>query len=97
MTRTIEQISSLTRVEIEEDTRDDDDALFETGLEEIQAVGDLVGETFEVEPEVEGGVGDGGDFESHGAETLDYIVAFFLGLSVWSKGDVEGKGEGDEL
>ena len=44
MTRTIKQISPLTRVQIKENTRDDDDTLFETGLEEVQAVGNLVGE-----------------------------------------------------
>lgn len=79
MTRTIKQISPLTRVQVEEDTRDNDDALFQTRLEEVQSVGDLVGETFKVEPEVESAVGDGGDFESHGAQTGYDVIAFFLG------------------
>lgn len=35
MTGTIKQISPLARVQIEEDTRYDDDFLFETGLEEV--------------------------------------------------------------
>ena len=37
MTRTIKQISPLTRVQIKENTRDDDDTLFETGLEEVHS------------------------------------------------------------
>lgn len=79
MTRRIKQISPLTRIEIEEDTRDDDNPFFETSLEEVEAVRDGFGEAFEVEPEVEGAVWDGVDDEAHFAETADYIVAFGLG------------------
>lgn len=79
MTRTIKQISPLTRVQVKEDTRDDNDAFFETGLEEVQAVGDLVGKTFEVEPEVECTIWDCSDLEAHAAEAGYYIVALFLG------------------
>ena len=79
MTRTIKQISPLTRVQVKKDTRDDNDALFEAGLEEVQAVGDLVGKTFEVKPEIESTVWDGGDFETHASEAGYDIVALFLG------------------
>lgn len=53
MARTVKQISAFTRVQIEEDSRDDDDSFFKTGLEEVEAIGDGVGESFKVEPEVE--------------------------------------------
>lgn len=78
MTRRIKQISSLAGVEIKEDTRDNDDFFFETGLEEVKSVGDFFGESFEIEPQVEGRVGDGLDLEAHAAETLDDVVALVL-------------------
>lgn len=65
MARTIEQITSLARVQIEEDTWYDDDSLLKTSLEEVQSIGDGWWETLEVEPEVEGGVRDGLDVEAH--------------------------------
>ena len=78
MTRTIEQISPLARIQIKEDARDHDDFLLKTRLEEVKPVGDLFGEFFDVEPKVEGGVGDALDDEAHGAEARDYVVAFVL-------------------
>lgn len=53
MARAVEEITALGRIEIEEDTRDDDGLLLEAGLEEVETVVDLVGEVGEVEPEVE--------------------------------------------
>lgn len=38
--RTIEQITTASGVEVEEDAGDDDDFFFETGLEEVESVGD---------------------------------------------------------
>jgi hypothetical protein len=78
MTRTIKQISPLARVQIKEDTRDDNDALFETCLEEVQAVGDGLRKALEIKPEVECRVWDGLDVEPHLAESGDDIVAFAL-------------------
>lgn len=52
MAGTVEQITTARRVEIEEDARHDNDLLLETGLEEVEAVGDGLGETLEVEPPV---------------------------------------------
>ena len=78
MARTIKQISPLAGVQIEENPRDDDDFLFKTGLEEVQAVRNSVGQTFKIQPEVESAVRDVGDFEAHGAETGNDVVAFFL-------------------
>lgn len=84
MARTIKQITSLTRVQIEEDTRDNDDSLLKTGLEEVQSVGDRWWETLEIEPEVEGGVGDGFDVETHSAETLDNVVSLVAEMALES-------------
>jgi hypothetical protein len=78
MTRTIKQVSPLTWVQIKEDARYDDDFLLKTCLEEVEAVGDGFGETFEVEPEVECGVGDVGDAETHVSETFDHVVTLVL-------------------
>lgn len=76
--RTVEEISSLAGVQVEEDTRYDDDFFFKAGLEEVQAVADCFGKAFEVKPEVESAIWDGFDHESHFAEALDDIVS--LGL-----------------
>jgi hypothetical protein len=76
--RAVEQVTSFARVQIEEDTRDNDHALLETGLEEVQAVGDSGWEASEVEPKVEGRVRNIFDDETHLAEAIDDIVA--LGL-----------------
>lgn len=76
--RAVKQITPLARVQIKEDTRHDDHTLFKTGLEEVQAVGDGVGETFEIQPEVESRVRNILDDKAHAAETLDDIVAFVL-------------------
>jgi len=62
--------------------------------------GELTGvwETLEVEPEVEGGVGDGVYVETHGAETLDDVVAlgFEVGLEGFHLGeDFAGFEHGD--
>ena len=78
MARTIKQISSLARVEIKEDTWDNDDALFETGLEEVQSVGNFLREVLEIQPDVEGRVWDGLDYEAHVSEAFDHIVTFVL-------------------
>lgn len=53
MARAVKQISASGWVKIEEDAGNDNDLLLQTGLEEIQTVRDLVGETLEVEPQVE--------------------------------------------
>ena len=58
MARAIEQVAALGRVQVEEDARHDDDLLLEAGLEEVEAVADGVRQAAEVEPDVEGAVGD---------------------------------------
>lgn len=65
MARAVKQISSSCRVQIEEDTRDNNNLLLETGLEEIQTVGDGAGQTLEIQPQIEGTVRDILDNEAH--------------------------------
>lgn len=50
MARGVEKVTTTRRVEIKEDTRHHDDLLLQTGLEEVETVGNSVGETLEVEP-----------------------------------------------
>lgn len=97
MARAVEQISPLAGVQIEEDAGHDNDALLETGLEEVQPVGDGVGETLEIQPQVEGRVRHGLDVEAHPEETGDYVVAFVLVVlvlvSACGMGGEDGVGE----
>ncbi len=65
VTRTVEQIAPLARVEIEEDAGHDDDLLFQARLEEVEAVADGVGHALEIQPQVEGRIGHRLDGESH--------------------------------
>jgi hypothetical protein len=46
----VEQITSSRGVEIEEDTRDNNNLLFQAGLEEVEAVGDSLGKALEIQP-----------------------------------------------
>jgi len=92
MARTIKQISPLARIQIKEDTRDNNDLLLETSLEEVESVGDCLWELFEIEPQVERAVWHGLDDEAHGAESGDYVVAFFL---LFVRKEDEGKWRGD--
>lgn len=74
----VEQVTSLTRVQIEEDTGNNDHALLETGLEKVQAIGDGMWEASQIKPKVERRVRNILDDETHFAEATDDIVA--LGL-----------------
>lgn len=78
MARAVEQITSARRVEIEENARHDDNLFFETGLEEVEAVSNGTREALEVEPQVEGRVGNIFDDEAHLAETTDDEVTLVL-------------------
>lgn len=74
----VEEVTSLARVQVEEDAWNDNNAFFKTGLEEVQAVGDSGREASKVEPEVKGRVGNILDNKSHLAETLNNIVSLHL-------------------
>jgi len=58
-------------------------------LEEIQAVGDGLRETLQIEPDVERAVGNSLDVEAYFFEALDYVVAFVLFLLEGWKGEVK--------
>lgn len=85
MARAVKQISTSGRVQIEEDTRNNNDLLFQAGLEEVEAVGNMTRQTLEVEPDVERAVRHVLDHEAHVAETLDNIVSLVAEMSL--KGD----------
>ena len=78
--RRVEQVPTPTRVEIEKDTRDNNDLLLETGLEEVEAIVNALGEVGQVEPEVESRVGHVGELEADFLETANDVVA--LGAEV---------------
>lgn len=46
VTRTIKQISSLTWVQVEKDTGDDNDTLLETCLEKVKTIGNCSWKSF---------------------------------------------------
>jgi hypothetical protein len=84
MTRTIEEITSLTWVQVEENTRDNDDSLLKTCLEEIESIRDGSWETLEIKPEVECGIGNGLDMETHTTETFNDIVSLVTEMTLES-------------
>jgi hypothetical protein len=75
MARAIEQIPTPAGVQIEEDTRHNNDLLLKTCLEEVESVADALGHAAEVEPEVEGRVGHVRELEAHFLQTTDDVVA----------------------
>jgi hypothetical protein len=52
MARAVEQITTAGRVQVEEDTRHHNHLLLQTCLEEVEAVGNLIGKTLEIQPAV---------------------------------------------
>jgi hypothetical protein len=50
MAGTVEKITTTRGVQVEEDTGHDNDLLLQTGLEEVQAIRDGVGQTLEIQP-----------------------------------------------
>ena len=85
----IEEVATLGRVEVEEDTRDDNGLFVEQGVEESEAVADVDGrvlgngrvECGQVQPDIKGGLGPGlvSLSEADIAESLEDIVALLLG------------------
>lgn len=78
MARTVEEITTASGVEVEKDAGDDDDLLLETGLEEVEAVGNRAGQAFEVEPEVERAVRHVFDHKAHVTQALNYVITLVL-------------------
>lgn len=50
MARAVKEITTTRGVQVEEDTGHNNDLLLETGLEEVETVGDGLGETLKVQP-----------------------------------------------
>jgi len=75
VTRRVEQISSLAGVEVEENTRDNNDLLFQTSLEEVQAVIDALRQRRQVQPQVEGAVGNEWDLEAHRSQSINDVIS----------------------
>lgn len=82
MARTVEQVTSLRRVQVEEDSRHDNDLLAKKSVKEVQTVGyvGFFGERRvkrgQVEPYVEGCLRDILDAEADLAKTLEDEIAF---------------------
>lgn len=74
----VEEVTTARGVEVEEDAGDDNDLLLQTSLEEVEAVRDGTGETLEVQPQVEGRVGNVFDDEAHFAQAPDHVVTLVL-------------------
>jgi hypothetical protein len=79
---TVKEIPTSGGVQVEEDTWHNNDLLLQTGLEEVQTVGDGAWQTLEIEPDVEGAVRHVLDHETHFTETLDDIVALVAEMSL---------------
>lgn len=75
VTRRVKQITPPGGVQVEEDTRNHNDLLLQTGLEEVQAIANRAGQALKVQPQVEGRVGHLLDVEAHLAQTVDDVVA----------------------
>jgi hypothetical protein len=71
----VKQVSATRGIQIEENSRNDNDLLLQTGLEEVETVGDGLGKTLEVQPQVEGRVWDVFNDKSHFAESTDDVVS----------------------
>lgn len=78
MARAVKQITTARRVEVKEDTGNDDDFLLETGLEEIEAVRDRARQALEVEPQVECAIRHVFEHETHVAQAFHHIIPLVL-------------------
>lgn len=76
--RAVKQVTTARRVEVEKDTRDDNDFLFKTSLEEVEAVGDRARQALKVEPQVECAVRNVFNHETHVTQALNYVVTLVL-------------------
>ena len=78
MARTIEEVASFRRVEVEENSRNYDDFFLQAGLKEVKPVTDLVRQPTKVQPDVESTVWDMLllECEANLLETSDDEVAF---------------------
>jgi hypothetical protein len=87
VTRTVEQISPVCRVDIEEDARDHDRLFFQQLLEEGETVAERIGKLREVEPDVERRLRLHFDFEPDFLEPFEDVVTFCF--KVLLEGDLD--------
>jgi hypothetical protein len=78
MARTVEQITTARWVKIKEDARNNDDLLLQTGLKEVETVGDGARQAFEIEPQVECTIRHVFDHETHVTQALDHVITLVL-------------------
>lgn len=102
MARRVEQIPPVRRVDIEEDTRNNNRLLLQQLLKEREPVVYWGWKFLEVEPDVEGCGGGDVDFKMHGFEAGEDVVAFHFEVFLESNfllADVLGieEGEGSKL
>lgn len=94
VTRAVKELSSLGRVEVEEDAGHDDRLLLQEGVEEGEAVGDVDGAVLgqrriqrgEIEPDVERAVGNGliAHAEADLVQSLEDVVTLHLEVALKS-------------
>lgn len=75
MARRIKQIPTLTRVQIEEDTRHNNDLLLQTSLEEVQPIIDRIRQIGKIQPEIKRRIRHEGELEADFLKTTDDVVA----------------------
>jgi hypothetical protein len=85
MARAVEQITTTGGVEIKEDARNDDNLLLETGLEEVEAIGDGARQTLEVKPQVESTVWHILNHEAHITQALNNVISLVLFMKMSSQ------------
>jgi len=73
--RRVEQVAAALRVEVEENARHHNHLFLETLIEEAQPVLDPLRKVAQIQPDVEGRVGDLPELEAHALQALDHVVA----------------------
>ena len=84
MARRIEQISPLSRVQIEEDTRHNNNLLMQTCLEEVQPIINLIRQIRQIKPKVESAIRLERKLEAHTLKAVDDIVALLAEVALQS-------------
>lgn len=81
MARTVEEVSPVGRVQVKEDTGDDNDLLVQQSVKEVQPIRDVGlsrkrwSDGCQVEPDIEGGLRNIVDAESYVIKALQDIVS----------------------
>jgi hypothetical protein len=83
VTGRVEQVPAVGRIDVEEDTWDDNGLFFEEFLEEGQSIIQRRRQLFQVQPDIERGVGWHIHIQMQSFETRQYVIP--LGLEVFLK------------